>query len=44
MKSDDAILDFAFRHGLSVDWLVRGDLCGRLRMAKMEGRGIDRDQ
>ena len=32
--SNDAILDFCFRHGVSIDWLVLGDLHGRQRMAR----------
>lgn len=31
---DDALLDFARCHGLSIDWLILGDLRGRLRMAR----------
>jgi hypothetical protein len=32
LKTDDTLLDFAFRHGLSIDWPFHGDLRGRLRM------------
>jgi hypothetical protein len=31
--TDDAILSFARRHGLSLDWLIMGDLKGLMRQA-----------
>jgi hypothetical protein len=36
-KSDGGILQFCERHGVSIDWLVCGDLRGRLRMARHAG-------
>jgi hypothetical protein len=33
-RSEEELVSFALRHGLSIDWLVEGDLRGRLRMAR----------
>jgi hypothetical protein len=33
-RSEEELVWFALRHGLSIDWLVEGDLRGRLRMAR----------
>jgi hypothetical protein len=32
-KRDDELIDFAVRHSLSIDWLLYGDLRGRMNMA-----------
>ena len=32
--SDEAILAFAEKHSISLDWLVRGDLRGLFRMVR----------
>ena len=36
--SDDAVISFCHDHGASFDWIIRGDLRGRLRQARY-GRG-----
>jgi hypothetical protein len=38
-SSERALVDFAYRHDLSFDWLILGDLRGRLRMAKWAAAG-----
>jgi rRNA-processing protein FCF1 len=38
MKSDEALIAFALRHEVSLDWLLRGDLRGLLRMTEWARR------
>jgi hypothetical protein len=39
-SSDDALLNFALRHDLSIDWLILGDLRGLLRMVRWSASGL----
>jgi hypothetical protein len=38
-SSERALVDFAYRQNLSFDWLISGDLRGRLRMARWAHAG-----
>jgi hypothetical protein len=40
--SDEAMLSFCYDHGASFDWIILGDVKGRLRQAR-HGRGWQRE-
>lgn len=36
-ENDERLIEFAIRHGQSLDWLILGDVRGYIRMAAKKG-------